>query len=273
MQRISKSLLSYIERRGASCILRSRAYSNAPATTKSSKPAGETRVEFDLSRLSKPLQSELEFNRDFVKDQELEVKQVQEKYAKTLQLQDWTVHCEDGSTEVFLKTERNGMQVVVRFDAELVAECVNSGVFEDEDAIEDAQEEEEEEENSLESESYYDEDDEYGAQPYNYTVELHRTDVLPDGFVEMEVECNPATQDLYINSVYLRSNDKAKSATSYAGPSFESLDESLREKFDKWAVKNLAHLTPFIAEFSQAKEAEGYAHWLNTLKRMSAPKA
>lgn len=269
MQRtLSRIVTSAMNRRGVR-VMPVRAFASAAPVAKGQS----SKAEFDLGKLVKPLQAEIEFHREFIGDQKLSVGAVTKKHAKLLEQNEWTLNCQEGSTEVTLETQRGDMKVVVRFDAEMVAESVNAGIEgEDVDEVKDEEEEEEEFEDEEEDDDFYDED-EMGAQPYNFTVELHRPDVLAESFVEMELEAvpqeGPSGDSLYVSSISVRSRDETKSRTAYAGPTFDSLDERLRDQFEGWAQRNLRHLLPVIGELSQAKEAQEYGQWLETMKMLA----
>ena len=177
---------------------------------------------------------------------------------------------------VELSTQRGDMKVVVKFDAEMVADSLNDAM-ENEEFDEDVEEAEARTEEDLEQDDMLAEDDFGGQQPFTFSVELHRPSALPEKFVEMELEAVPGPTEeggdqLYINSIHVRHPANPQSSDVYSGPQYDSLDEELRSKFDGWADKNLRHLVPFIAEFSQAKETKEYGKWLSDLKAFATPK-
>ena len=241
--------------------------SSAAATA--AKPSTKKVADFDMGKLVKPLEAEIKFNQTFIESEELNLEAVQENFAKLLKDQCWAVESAPNSTVVEMRTTRGDMDIVVRFDAELVAQNVNAGSqeFDQEEETEDSVEEEDE---------FDEEDDEMGPQPFNFTVELTRSKALPGKFVELELEAIPGpisggqADEVYINSIAIRHQNEAVAGQSYAGPEFTSLDESLRDSFDAWATKNVRQLVPFITEYSKAKEAQEYGQWLNDLKTFAS---
>lgn len=245
--------------------------SNAAAV----KPSTKKAADFDMSKLVKPLDAEIEFNKKFIAAEELSINAVEENFSKLLKDQNWTVTSAPNSTAVEMRTTRGDMDVLVRFDAELVAQNVNSGTqeFDEDEAdeeIEDAEEEDEFDEDE------FDEDDEVGPQPFNFTLELTRHEALPGKFIELEMEAIPGpttggqADEVYVNSIAIRHNDASLVSDAYAGPEFASLDETLRDSFESWATKNVRQLVPFITEYSKAKEAQEYGKWLIDLKAFAS---
>jgi hypothetical protein len=239
------------------------------------KPSGHKKVaDFDMGKLVKPLQAEIEFNTNFIEAEELKLSAVEENFAKLLKDQCWAVKALPESTLVEMRTQRGDMDIVVRFDAELVAQNVNAGSqeFNEEEDVD------EETEDAIEEEDMEDfnEDDDMGPQPFNFTLELRRAEALPGKFVELELEAIPGpisggqADEVYINSIAIRQEDESIASQAYAGPEFTSLDESLRDTFDAWATKNVRQLVPFIVEYSKAKEAQEYGQWLNDLKTFAS---
>lgn len=242
------------------------------------KPSGHKKIaDFDMGKLVKPLEAEIEFNEKFVAAEDLKLAAVEENFAKLLKDQCWSVNALPDSTLVEMRTQRGDMDIVVRFDAELVAQNVNAGsqeVNEEEDDVDEETEDAIEEE---EEDMDFNEDDEMGPQPFNFTLELRRAEALPGKFVELELEAIPGpisggqADEVYINSIAIRHEDEATASQAYAGPEFTSLDESLRDTFDAWATKNVRQLVPFIVEYSKAKEAQEYGQWLSDLKTFASP--
>ncbi len=235
------------------------------ASASSAKAAKITRVEFDMNRLVKPVAAEITHNQEFIEGEKLQLDAVTEKYSELLTANEWTVSTtKPNSTIVELKTKRGDMEILVSFDAELVAECVNTGLDEsglEEENIEDS------EENEFDEDEFEDEED-LGPQPFNFSVQLRRPNALPDKFIEMELEAVPGPKSdadqVYINLIAVR--NESIDEMSYAGPQYQSLDQDLTQQFDEWANKNLRHLIPFITDFSRAKEANEYGKWLEDVK-------
>jgi hypothetical protein len=218
-----------------------------------------------MSKLVKPLEAELAFNKEaMTEDPELTLTSVQNKFSKMMQEQEWTLECPEGSTIVNLRTKRGDMDVLVTFDAELVAESINSAYEENEEF-----EEEEESRNEYEEDELTeDEMDEFEGQPFNFNVELRRP-ALPGKYLDLTLEAIPgsngSTDAVYLDSLAIRT-DGASDQVQYNGPRLGDLEEGLREAMEKWAENNLRHLVPVIAELSRAKENHEYDQWLRDLK-------
>lgn len=228
------------------------------------------RSSFDMSKLTRLIESELKYNKEWALEQDnSKIEQVTEKWANMLNDQGWAVSCKENSTIVEMTTERGDMKVVVRFDAEMVADSVNESSMAE--GMEEVSEEAESREEMLEEDELAEEDmEDYGPQPFNMTVELHRP-TLQGRFVEMEMEAipGPASEGgdhIYINSIAIRHAYSTEARETYSGPQFDSLEEDLRSQFETWAEKNLRHLVPFVTELSQAKENAEYESWLTDLK-------
>lgn len=224
-----------------------------------------------MGKLGKALKGELEAHEKEAAEWTESPEKIIGKYEKVLNEQEWTISSPAGSSEVEMRTQRGDLEIRVKFDSELVAQSMNSN-----DALEE-EEYDEEEEGKVRSEEEYDEDgdfeedEDFGPQPFNFTVELRRPS-LPGKFIEMELEAvpgpSPSSDELYVNSVFVRSEEKIpESAPSrYVGPQFETLDEEVRSAFDGFASKNLRHLVPFIGEYSQSLESIDYGKWVQDLK-------
>lgn len=164
-----------------------------------------------------------------------------------------------------------GLKYVVRFDPAQVADAINA--MPEEDAME--AEEEEESSSALESESAEAADfEDDGQMPFTVTIECHRSGL--DKHLAMETEVNASFEeegayDVYITDMVLESGSAAagKEATTYAGPTFDTLDEELREQFDQLVNKNFRKYMPLVADYARAKEAHLYAQWLTDLKAIS----
>lgn len=247
------------------------AFSSAAAAP---KPVKNVQCTFDMSKLVRALEEEIQYNREFI-ETESKLEAVTEKHEKMLNEQGWSVSSPEDTTMVELSAQRGDMKIVVKFDAEMVADSLNSQM-ENEEFDEDVEEAEARTEEEFEQEDML-EDDGHGHQPFTFSVELHRPDALPEKFIEMELEAVPGPTEeggdqLYINSIHVRQPKHAAASEIYSGPQYDTLDEELRSKFDGWADKNLRHLIPFIAEFSQAKETKEYGKWLADLKTIATPK-
>lgn len=272
LQRSCRQLLC-ISRARSLAVLRTFA-SAAPAAV-SKKERQPARAEFDLNKLAGPVKNELKFNEEFVEEEGLAVAKVTAAYAEMLSRNEWSVSSKPESTVVELSTQRGDMKVVVRFDAEYVTEALNAGVEDEEAFEEDDAEEARAAEEDMEGEE---EGDVEAAQPFEFTVELHRPAALPGKFLELQVEAVPGPAEssdadaVYVNSISVRHTDAALAADAYAGPQVQTLDEELREAFDGWAAKNLRHLVPFIEELAEAKEAEEYGKWLGDVQAFTTKK-
>lgn len=151
---------------------------------------------------------------------------------------------------------RDGFKYVIRFDPGEVAQAVNAQASEE--AIAEDNEEDMEEMNEEEMDEEYDE-----KLPFNVNVEVHR-----DGnqsVLEMSAEVSPAedgrTYDVFLMDVHVDNPVKG-----YTGPSYDTLDEELREQFDSLLNKNFKKMMPLVADYSRAKEANLYKEWLEDVK-------
>lgn len=156
---------------------------------------------------------------------------------------------------------------VLRFDPAQVADAINA--VPEEDAM-DAEEDAALENEAAEAADFEDE----GQMPFTVTIECHRSGL--EKYLAMEAEVNASfeeegTYDVYITDMVLESESAApgKGATSYAGPTFDTLDDELREQFDQLVNKNFRKYMPLIADYARAKEAQLYAQWLVDLKTIS----
>jgi len=254
-------------------ILRASFSSAMPASKPAKKPQQPAVSSFDMSKLLKPLEAEIQFNKENEsKQEESSVSKVTQKWSSMLKEQGWTVNSKPESTVVEMSTERGELKVLVRWDAEMVADCINSAMAEQE--YDELDEDEANDEILDEDEIDEDEDDFSEPQPFGLTVELHRPSALPGKFIEMELEAIPAPDEasrdqLYVNSIAIRRSQPDSSTEYYSGPQLDSLDEGLREAFEGWAGKNLRHLVPFVTQYSLAKEAEEYDQWLHDIKAIA----
>ena len=144
--------------------------------------------------------------------------------------------------------KEGGIKYVIKFDPSQVADAINSTP--DEETME-------QESDDVEAEAEMEEDfEDEGAMPFSISVEVHREG--KDKFVTFDAEATPAFEteanegeyDLYITDMYL-----SGPSVTYEGPSFETLDEELREQFDQLVSKNFRKFLPLVAEYARAKEA------------------
>lgn len=173
---------------------------------------------------------------------------------------------EDGS--VRLTVAREGVTYVVKFECSAVADSLNSAKDLEEQDRDDAEaeagaQEENDEDDDLD-ESYEEE-----AMPFNVSVEVRR-DAVKDKHLELELEVSPALEggkyDLYVMDLTL----VGKAERAYGGPSFDTLDDSIREQFDQFASKNFRKMMPLVADYARAREARLYGDWLHELKTVVA---
>lgn len=164
-------------------------------------------------------------------------------------------------------SKEDSLKYVIRFDPAQVADAINA--LPEENAME-AEEESALENESAEAADFEDE----GQMPFTVTIECHRPGV--NKYLAMEAEVNASFEeegayDVYITDMVLESDAAAagKSTSAYAGPTFDTLDDELREQFDQLVNKNFRKYMPFIADYARAKEAQLYAQWLVDLKAIS----
>ena len=160
--------------------------------------------------------------------------------------------------------KEGGIKYVIKFDPSQVADAINSTANEEtmEQESDDVEAEAEMEEEDFEDE---------GAMPFSISVEVHREG--KNKFVAFDAEASPAFEaetsggeyDLYITDMYL-----SGPSVTYEGPSFETLDEELREQFDQLVSKNFRKFLPLVAEYARAKEANQYSQWLADLKEIAS---
>lgn len=163
--------------------------------------------------------------------------------------------------------KEGGLKYVIRFDPAQVADAINATP--EEDAVE-TEETAALEEETAETAEF--EDD--GQMPFTVTIECHRSGL--DKYLAMEAEVNGSFEeegayDVYITDMVLESHSAGdgKEATTYAGPTFDTLDDELREQFDQLVNKNFRKFMPLVADYARAKEAHLYAQWLADLKAIS----
>ena len=159
--------------------------------------------------------------------------------------------------------KEEGIKYVLKFDPSQVADAVNNA--------QSAGSVEENEEMDEDGDADYEED----KMPFNVTIEVHRNGVSKT--LCMEAEVSPSYEedgdkyDMYISDV--RVNKVADdSVGNYSGPSFDALDDALRDQFDQFANKNFRKFMPLVADYAKAKEAALYNGWLHDVKEIVAGK-
>lgn len=174
----------------------------------------------------------------------------------------------DSEESVKLTIPRDGFKYVLKFEPSEVAQAVNSSINPKEDGKEASEEQDEDdEEEEEEDDDMEDMDGEYDGEkmPFNLTVEMHRDGSAKSLSVEAEVTPSYENEgyDLYVMDVSIQ-----KEKVSYSGPSYDTLDDEIREQFDQLINKNFRKIVPFIADYARAKEAKLYADWLQDVKEI-----
>jgi len=245
---------------------------------------------FEVSRLGKPLETELSHQEKLIKEERLTPEEVLADFARLLNEHRVTLQ-DSTTTEVkLLMTPTEGVRYAVVFDVDLVAEAVNQS-YAAEDMEEMDQEEEEETpkrrsrkeiEEEQDEEEEFDEDEydpyEQGeATPYQVKLEVER-DSHPGRTLVFEAEVTPtnanyeelnedAIEPFYLSNVHIRNAEREKGA--YEGPSFVQLDEQLQNQMETFASKTIEPLLPLIQAYSKAKEASLYRDWLRQAKEIA----
>lgn len=110
------------------------------------------------------------------------------------------------------------------------------------------------------------------SSPINIEIQVQRHQI-PEKKLIFDVECSldgdNQCDQIYITNLSIESDKEGVPAETYQGPSFESLDEALREKLETYVNRNFADLLPFIAEYSRVKEANLYGQWLKDVKEIA----
>lgn len=264
-----------------------RCFSNARVTI-------QKKEDFDLTKINRPLDKEIEYNNRLLEDEQLNINKVKSKHARILQEQGWEIVDQSGSNLVELKASRGPVSMFVSFDAAYVVQATRSS-----ESMQDAemeQEEMEEEDRSVQSKGKNNkrneeefEDDGFAEEnedqfeddvtPFTFNIKLANEDALPGKFLNFEVEVLPTElpgkDEISLNNLTLESREVISSSPNgqsntdpYLGPDYHSLDDNLREQFDGFISKNFKKLVPFIREYSEAKEAKEYGSWLDQIKKI-----
>lgn len=224
--------------------------------------------EVEISRLVKPIESEIEHNRRLVRDEKLSLENVQSDYAKLIRENNISFSEADGDVQMTIP--KDGYKYVVSFNPSQIADSVNAADLSDQ-AIEDesasAEEDLQEEEDSLAEEEYGEDD----STPFQLTIQVQRDNVPNKKLVitaEATAEFEGKGYDLYVMDATIEKD--AAHGLDYSGPSYDSLDEELREQIDQMVHKNFRKFVPLIADYARAKEAHLYQHWLQDFKEIVA---
>jgi len=243
--------------------------------------------DFDLSKVNRPLDKEIEYNNRLLEDEQLNVNTVKDKYSRLLQEQGWEISSQTGSSLVELKATRGPISISVSFDAAYVVQATRSSEMMEEDAeMEQVEEEdrlmqsknknkkvEEEFDDGFvgENEDQFDHD----VTPFTFNIKLANESAILSKFLNFEVEVlpteSPGKDEISLTNLTLESKEESISQPGtdlYLGPDYHSLDDSLRDQFDNFIGKNFKKFIPFIREYSEAKEAEEYGNWLNQVKKI-----
>lgn len=220
--------------------------------------------EFETGKLESPLLKEIEHQNRLIKDEKLNVERINEEYSKLLREQNISIEAgEDGTIKLVVPKE--GHKFIVSFDPAEVADSVNSSssITAEEEDFEEEGEREGEGEEAMEN--FEDEEDD--VQPYTINIEIQRSGL--EKTLNLQAEVTPSMDgegyEMYLTDLVLN-----KTGQTYAGPSFDTLDDSVREKFEEFANKNFKKLLPFIADYARAKEANLYQEWLQDVKSVVA---
>jgi hypothetical protein len=155
---------------------------------------------------------------------------------------------------------REGYKYTLQFDPSEVAESVNANPMAEEALDEEAETEVEE----MDEEDYGEE-----KMPFNVSIEIARDGM--EKSLELNAEVTPSVEgDLYDLYIMDLSINKKDDAGAYAGPSYDSLDDEVREQFDQLITKNFRKFIPLVADYSRAKEAHLYNEWLQDVKAIVA---
>jgi hypothetical protein len=87
----------------------------------------------------------------------------------------------------------------------------------------------------------------------------------------LNAEVTPSLEDKGFDMFVMDMSVNNGSDTSYAGPTFDSLDDEVREQFDQLVSKNFRKFIPLISDYARAKEANLYSEWLQDVKSIVSP--
>ena len=154
--------------------------------------------------------------------------------------------------------KENGVKYVLKFDPHQVADSVNATPeeFDGEDGAE------------MNAEAIAEEDGEFDEEkmPFNVTFEVHREGI--NKYASLEAEVSPSVEgegyDLYISEMYI-----CRDGNILSGPSYDTLDDDLRDQFDQLVNKNFRRFMPLVADYSKAKDAQHYGKWLEDLREIA----
>ncbi|PJF18285.1 hypothetical protein PSACC_01900 [Paramicrosporidium saccamoebae] len=210
--------------------------------------------EMDISRLAKPLEQEIGHQTRLIKEEQLTLERVLEDYSRLIRENDIS------TGDVKMIIPREGYKYTLQFDPSEVAESVNASPMAEEALDEEAEAEVEE----MDEEDYGEE-----KMPFNVSIEIARDGM--DKTLELNAEVTPSVEgdlyDLYIMDLAVNKKDDTG---AYAGPSYDSLDDEVREQFDQLITKNFRKFIPLVADYSRAKEAHLYNEWLQDVKAIVA---
>lgn len=223
-----------------------------------------------MNKLTKFIDQEIDFNRRLIKDEKLTTDHVLENYEKIVRENNISFSIDENEANQVVMTipKEDGIKYILRFDPSQVADSINSAI--------DSKEEDNEDEGDLEmsteeadelDEGEFDED----KMPFNITLEIHREGHLK--YASIEAEVSPSLEgrnqfDLFISDMFLQ---RASNGQVEVGPSFDTLDDDLREQFDQLVSKNVRKFIPLVTDYSKAKDAQQYGSWLRDLKEIAAP--
>jgi hypothetical protein len=259
-----------------------RCFSSTATKSSSSPSAASSSTAPHLNRLVNKLDSEIaEQTRILeVADGDLSTETVLSEFESLLSAGNWQLDYKPGNAQVTLKrTGPSGLHTSLSFN---VSEVVNGALNEFEND-EDSSEMEEAEASSTSAEQregeeadedFVDEEmGEYASFPV--LIELERPLSLAgsaSGSSRLVMECLAEIADdspsLTIEKISLLPTDSAATSAAYLGPDYATLDEGLRQQFDKFIEKELkaSEMVAFMSAFGQAAEAREYQKWLEGVK-------
>lgn len=165
--------------------------------------------------------------------------------------------------------KENGLKYVLKFNASQVADSINAARLDTE--LEDNEQEDGRTEMSAEDADEMLDEGEFDEEkmPFNISLEIHR-DNQPK-YATIEAEVSPSIErrgeyDLFISDMYLQ---RKADQMIEAGPSFDTLDDDLREQLDQLVNKSVRKMIPLVADYAKAKDAHQYGSWLHDLKEIT----
>ena len=244
-------------------------------TKKASPAAGGNPTARLLSKIDAELVEQTRLIEEAGED--LSVDSVANEFESFLQQGNWTLTHEQGNSLVVLtRTDASsGIKTVASFD---VSEVVNGSMNEFEntnEADEEGTAQETASETSrgsqrAEADAEFSEDmeemNDYASFPI--TLQMERPGMKSRLVIDCLAELADDAPTLMVEKVSMMPLEDAASQAAYLGPDYSTLDETLRQQFDKFVEKELAgkELVAFASAYGHAAEAREYQNWLESVK-------